>query len=362
MAPQYRIVLKTAAGVKVADVGDFLSLAYTKQVNAPGLCQFVLNGEHAAVSLLELDSQVEVYRRDNAQGIDWYCDFYGLYRGTEQAFSKGLDRFTAFCPGQLSLLGRRHILYPAGTASRSEFTSVAAETVMKTLVNYNAGASATTGNSRKRNGAITGVSVAADAAGGNTISWSCAWKNLLEQLQAIAQVAGGDFDLVKTGAQAWQFRFYAGQLGTDRSATVTFALEYGNMDEPVYRRMRLDEKTVAVVGGQDTGANRATRTRTGADYSAANDIELFVDGRSNDADAKLDARGDAALDKATARNEFRYKVLQAPSSLYGLHYSLGDLVKARYKAVELTQQVYGVTVSFSGSDAKEVIDVEMRDL
>jgi hypothetical protein len=362
VAPQYRIVLKTAAGVKVADVNDFLSVAYTKQVNAPGLCQFILNGNHAAVSQLALDGQIEVYRRDQAQGIAWYADFFGLYRGTEQTSKAGLDLFTAFCPGQMSFLSRRHILYAAGTASRSEFAAVPAETVMKTLVNYNACANATTGNSRKRNGAITGLSIAVDAAGGSTISWSCAWKNLLDQLQAIAQIAGGDFDLVKTGAQTWQFRFYSGQLGTDRSSTLTFAMELGNMAEPVYRYMRMDEKTVAVVGGQDTGANRAVVTRTGADYSAANDIELFVDGRSDDSTAKLNGRGDAALDKAQARNAFSYKVLQTPASLYGLHYFLGDLVKAKYKSVTVTQQVYAVSVSFDGKDSKEIIDIEMRDL
>ena len=175
MAPQYRIVIRTATGVKVADVSDFLSLAYTKQVNAPGLCQFTLNGNHVAVSLLALDGQVEVYRRDQAQGIAWYADFYGLYRGTEQTSKGGLDQFTAFCPGQMSFLSWRHILYAAGTVSRSEFAAVPAETIMKTLVNYNACALATTGNSRKRNGAITGLSVAADAAGGSTVSWSCAW-------------------------------------------------------------------------------------------------------------------------------------------------------------------------------------------
>ena len=185
---------------------------------------------------------------------------------------------------------------------------------------------------------------------------------MLDQLQAIAQIAAGDFDLIKTGAQTWQFRFYAGQRGTDRSATVTFALELGNMAAPVYRYMRLVEKTVAVVGGQDTGVNRAVVTRTGTDYSAANDIELFVDGRSDDSTAKLNARGDSALDKAQARNAFSYKVLQTPASLYGLHYFLGDLVKAKYKAINVTKQVYAVSVSFDGKDSKEIIDVEMRDL
>ena len=84
MAPQYRIVTKTAAGVKLADVTDYIELAYLKQVNAPGALQFRLNGSHAAINNLELNSQIEVYRRDPVQDIDWYVDFYGLFRGQEQ--------------------------------------------------------------------------------------------------------------------------------------------------------------------------------------------------------------------------------------------------------------------------------------
>ena len=367
MAPQYYIRVKDSGGVDKAVVTDMLSLSYTKQVNAPGLCEFVLNGEHPATAYLDIDSdvdaQIEVWRRDPAQDIDWYIDFYGLYRYTRQYSKDGQDYFVARCPGQMSILGRRIVAWPAGTSNTSEFTSAKAETIMKTLVDANIGPSSShLINGRQRSGFVYTIASATDAAGGNTISWSCAWKPLLEQLQAIARIGGGDFDLVKTGGTEWEFRFYSGQLGTDRSATVTFSLEYGNMGDPVYEKDRINEKTVALVGGQGDGADREIVERQGTDFAFdTDDIEVFVDGRNEDATAKLEAKGDAAIEKYRARNEFSYTVLQTPSSLYGKHYFLGDLVKARYKSIEVTQQVYAVTVKFDGKDGSEDIKVEMRD-
>ena len=88
------------------------------------------------------------------------------------------------------------------------------EYVAKELVKYNLTSSGTTGDARARTVTITGVSIQADAGTGNTISFKCAWRNLLASIQEVAQIGGGDFDLIKTGTQAWEFRWYNGQRGT----------------------------------------------------------------------------------------------------------------------------------------------------
>jgi hypothetical protein len=355
MAAEYRLDIKTAAGVLVAQVTDFLALTYTKRVNQPGTLSFVLAGDHSAIAQLAHNGQVEVWRRDPVNGIAWYCDHYSLYRAQERQYTDH-DVFTARCPGQLSMLDWRIVAWPAGTANRSVFASAKAETILKTLVTYNAGASATTANGRIRNGAITGISSAADAAGGNTLDWSCAWKGLLETLQDIALVAGGDFDLVKTGAQAWEFRFYAGQLGTDRSATVAFAVERGNMANPVYTYNRTDERSVAIVAGQGQESSRSTAVRTGAYYSATNDVETFVDGRNTATAAGLNALGDKVLSNKAPVQSFEFDVLQTPSCLYGSHYFVGDLVTARYDSIEATRKVLGVQVTLD-TDGGETVAV-----
>ena len=358
MSTEYRMDIHTANGVKVAEVTDFWSLSYRRQVNTPGVLSFTVAGGHRVVSQLEHNGQIVLYRRNPNLGLPWTADFWGLFRGQKRSYSDH-DVFEATCPGILTMLGWRVVAWYAGTANRSSFSSVAAETVMKTLVSYNAGANATTANGRIRTGTISGISTQADGAGGNTISVDCAYDNLLEVLQKVAAIGGGDFDLVKTGAQAWEFRWYNGQRGTDRTATLLFALERGNMAEPEYSYDRLDEKTVAIVGGQGEGADRAVVVRTGPDYAAGNDIETFVDARNNTTTDGLNASGDAKLQDARARQQFGYRVVQTPGCAYGVHYGLGDLVKAQYGPVNVTQKIVGVSVSLDRNGA-ERIDVEMQ--
>lgn len=355
MSAQYKISLMSAAGVVVAEVTDYRWLAYSKRVNEPGLLQFELNGTHAAVSLLEDDSQVIVYRRNTDLGLDWTPDFYGFYQA-EQRNRTDTEKFTASCPGQMSLLARRIIAWYASVANRTTFTNAKAETMMKILVNYNAAALATTANGRFRAGAITGLTVETDSSRGNTISFTCPSANLLKALQDIAAIGGGDFDVVRTGAATWNFRFYPGQLGTDRTATVLFASERGNVSEVTYDRNAIDEKTVAIVGGQGDDSARQIALRTSTAYSAANDIEVWVDARSV-ASTGLNNAGDVALFKAREREQFEFKILQTPATAYGIHYFLGDLVSAKYGTVSLTQKIQDVTVRFDGNTGKEEIQI-----
>src|SRR5690606_30648784 len=138
------------------------------------------------------------------------------------------------------------------------------ETVMKALVTYNATSSGTTADGRIRNVATGGltITVEADGGGGNTVDWYCAHDHLLETLQKLARIAGGDFDLIKTAATTWDFKFYDGQRGTDRSSSVIFSLDHGNMARPRYQIDRREERTVAIVGGGGEGDDRTFVTRT----------------------------------------------------------------------------------------------------
>lgn len=355
---EYKVIVYAADGTKLAEVTDFQTLVVARKVNAPGMIRFRLAGDHAAVGLLEDKSLVEAWRRDRGMGMDWTLELVGLYRYQKRQYT---DRslFEAMCPGVLCKLGWRQILWYAGTASRTKFTGAKAETIMKTLTSYNAGASATVANGRLREGAITGLSVETDASHGNTIDHFCSWDNLLESLQAAARIGGGDFDLVRTGAATFEFRWYLGQLGTDRHTTVTFALEYGNMGNPVYEYDRMDERTVALVGGQGEAGARDTTEVTGPDYAADNDIETFVDARDVDTADGRTSRGNKAMDEKRARPGFSFQVLQTPGCFYGLHYFLGDLCTARYDVVEQTVKVMGVTMTVDEGGEKVEVETEI---
>lgn len=230
---------------------------------------------------------------------------------------------------------------------------------MKTLVDYNAGANATVLNGRKRAGVMTGVSVETDGGGGNALDWYCAPKagrTLLKELQDLAQVAGGDWSLAKTGANAWEFRWHVGQLGEDLTATVIFSLAYDNMANPRARIQRAQEQTVALVAGQGEGEKRVFVTRTGANYGAGNDIEVFVDARDIASTAGLNAKGDRVLEEAVALEGFDFDVLQTVASAYGKDYDLGDLVTvvSPFTGLAMSRCVQAVAVKVLENGGEEI--------
>lgn len=381
MAGEYYIELRNfTTGARIAVVtgatgsgsgarNGFLRVVCRKRVNAPGEIQIDLPGDFPGLWSLADKTQVLLFRRDSARGIDWYKEAVGLYRDPDYANKGGQRQVTITCPGLMSILSWYHVLWPANVANRTVFTTAKAETIMKTLVDRNAvAANATASAGRDRDARDYGVGIQADAAGGNTIDWTANRSHtLLEELQALALVAGGDFDLIYNSSTSRQFRFYAGQLGTDKSATITFAENLGNMDNVRFKRTRSTERTAALVAGVGQESARATTIRTGTNYGSTNDIEVFVDAKdlgANDSAANRQARGDKRLDELESRDEFSFDVVQTQGTYYGPSgtgsYTLGDLVTAvRPDGVSVAQQVYGATLSWAPGQ-KEAIGIEVR--
>ncbi len=359
--PDYRIDVRDTSGTLQAVVTDHRWLHYSKGVNEVGLLQFALGADNNAVEYLTDKALVEVWRRDRHRDVDWHCDYYGMVRTYQYDYPASGETYTVWAPSIAHILTWRHVAWTANYANRSTFSATAAETVGNTLVSYNACANATTGNGRLRDGAITGLTVEANGAAGNTVTWNCAYANLLTTLQDLARVGGGDWDVVTTAPATWQWRWYEGQLGTDRTATVLFALNRGNMANPRYTMSRAAEKTVAIVAGQGEGSDRATVIRTGTNYNATtNNIETFFDGRSESTTAGLNSKGDAALDAAEARAELSFDIIETPSCVYHRDFDLGDLVTARYRDIETTVKIGGVSISVKedGSESKTFSLVE----
>lgn len=370
MPAQYKIILYSPAGVKQAEFVDFDWLTYTKRINAPGSLKFRVGANHAALAYFVDKAQVEVYRRNTDPDIalDWYADFTGILRDdTLEQTAEGRDIITLEAKGALHMLEWRWIDWKANIANKSAFTSVKAETLLKTLAQYNITSSATVVNGRNSDGTMSSpvsISIQADAAGGNTIgSWGCAWRPLLEELQAIAKVAGGDFDLIKTGAATYQFNWYLGQRGTDRRTganAVKFDTKLGNMARPKIVRQRSRVRTKAIVAGSGTEAAREYASRTGNGYAADNVIEVFVDARNAGAGANLAAEGDTKLAEYRLFEDLSFKVLQMPTCYYGKHYcasgAIGDLVNVAYQTYSAAHKITAVTVSWD--EKGENVEVE----
>ncbi len=353
----YRVDVYDTSGNKQAELVDFEFITLTKQVNQPGLLKLGISGEHWLLDSLQDKWVFEVMRKPS--GYDWQREFVGIYRWFKWQHG---SRPTAevVCDGLLSKLGWRIVAWTAGYTNRSQFTSQAAETIANTLVYYNAGAGALQTNGRLRDGVISGLGVETNQGGGNTLDWYCAYSNLLNTLQDLAKIGGGDFDLVRTGSTTCEWRWYSGQLGSDKTADIVFAMERGNMANPVYTDDRRKEKTVAVVGGQGEENDRQVVVRQGSNYSSNNDIEVFVAATDVATTAGLQVRGDQKLDELKAVQGFDFEVLQTEAYKYGVNYQMGDLVTAinPYNGQSATMKVDAVAIALD-RDGKETIEVDV---
>lgn len=359
---QYALHIYNASGVKQAVVTDFQNLSYIRRVNKPGAVWFSLVGDHP-ISAAIGDKWMVNIRRQREDG-SWDDEIWALHRDEQWTYFSDGSMFASYSQGIKSMLGWRVVNWSTAYDDRSLFDSEKGETIMKTLVNYNAAASATIANGRKREGAITGLTVQSDSAGGNTIDWRCHGDNLLKTLQELALPAGGDFDLVVTTPTAFNFRFYSGQLGTDLSATIVFSMNNHNMANPQYSVARSSEKTVAAVWGRGERSARNYATRTGTNYNVStNNIEIYVDAKSIEAEDTdgLNSKGDLKLDELESKDKFVFKVIQNEGYRYRENYNLGDLVTTinPFTGTSETMQVKAVAISLSEGGHEE-IEVELE--
>jgi len=372
--PLYKFRFRDSAGALIGELGyshqsDATSsgvswFQYYKHVTGAGYLEMELNGDLAFLSGLDEDGQIEVWRKVDDE--DWYIDFLSLNVGDyEKKWPDGIERYLYRGPGKNDLLSRAIVAWYAGYASRSSFTSDPAETIMKTLVTYNLTASATIANGREdtftSNFTIT---AAADAAGGNSVDWFCSWDNVLESLSALSKIGGGDYSLTRDpdsdgSYTKFEFRFHAGQLGTDRTATVKFSLPLGNMANPVIRRKALNTSTAAIVGGPGEGSARLITVRDASSHTSDRHREMFVNAPNTKTTAGRQAAGDSALEQHQPLVSFSWDVLQTKSLRYGVEYVLGDLATAIRPdtSASTTQKITGVRVAMN-SDGVETIKID----
>lgn len=358
MSAQYRIDLLSPAGVKLEEIIEYQSLRYVKKRNAPGELQFTLNANSPKILQIDEDAQIEVWRRNKQYGLDWYCDFYALHRSaTEVTSATGV--YTAICPGQLDKLNDRIVAYYSGAVNRSYFTVKPAETILNTLAVYNLTSAGTTTDSRVRLATMPGVSVETDQARGPVVAlWDCAEEVLLETMQKLAAQYKVAFDLVKTGANTWEWRYIEND---DVSDEQVFALERGNVRQVTLKKDRTGERTVAIVGGKGEGILKNYREVTGLNYDASsNNREMYVGATGEDTNDELDYQGGKALFAVESKPIVDFDILQTPTSYYGLHYNINSLVTGRYKGTDYQYVVSEVSVDFSSG--KEEITVKLEDV
>ncbi len=375
MAARYQIIIRDQAGLQVAILTTWISLAYVLRLNDVGGYTLELDGDLAVINDFIVDGQVEIRRRDQDAGIDWYTDFQGFHRTQQQRNAQdGASIYTSQGVDFKHLLARRAILY-RDTSDEAAKTGPG-ETVMKSYVDENAGPGATS-PPRLFDGVFPGLAIQVDGAAGPDWDGNKPYRPLLDTLREIADATDVDFDLVATGPVAFEFQAQAAPLGLDRTtvgidpgtglngagnAPVIFSLDFGNMEIPALTTHRLNEITAAIVLGQGAEGNREVVERTSA--ATADSPWNRIEGNKlanqvEDIDG-LNAVGDAMLQELQARIVFTFQALQIPATLYGRDYFVGDRVTARYGGTERNFQVTAATITVAAG--REDIQIEVSDV
>lgn len=359
----YQVWLKNTSGIRVAVFDEWQSLSYTKSLNAIGEATLSINGNDSRKSLFTLDSQLEIYRRDTAGGSavsSWYLDWEGLVRYQQREVGpSGLLTMTIRAQDYKELLMRR-LIVPASGADFTTQSAVAGDTAAVYFVKQNIADDA---GSRQ----IANFTAQTAAGSASSISYQARYDKLYTVLRSIINSAtaagtGFDFDVVGTGAVTWEFRTYVPILGTDRSATMTFSLEFGNLTTPLYVDNRASEATVAYVLGQGEGSSRTVTTVTNStaeDDSPFNRREVKASSQSSSTTEATNV-GEALLRKGRRMQSLTFQPVQTTGTRYGSEWTLGDKVTAVFDGVEFVVQISSVNITSSAS-GDEIIKAGLRN-
>jgi hypothetical protein len=356
MAISYTVITYDSAGTRTSYISDVLDVVVSRAVNGIDMARITVGGTSAAVQYLTYGSILEIYREDRDAGIAYYREFAGMMRLIDTVVAD-VTTVTVQAVGFAALLADRIVAWKSGVSNRSTFSASPAETILKTLFDYNLGSNATTANGRLLGGALTGATTTASGGAGNSLSISVAGQNLLTAMQRIQEAAGGDFDLVYTAPATYTYTWYTGQRGTNRSSTVIFSVANGTIGQLRIVTDRIVDATAAIVAGQGEGVYRSYVTRPASLPTGLNLRERWVDARNQSTTAEYQQLGDIVLAEAERqRSRIEVQILQSEALRYGRDYVLGDLVSVYTGSTTLTRKVQSVGLHFS-SDGSEAVDV-----
>lgn len=307
---------------RVAMLDDFQKLQVVKRLNKMGAWVLDLNASvETALLLTQPGWGVEITRASDGEHL-----ISGPMTKVDRKRDKGVNAVTVFGVDDMVHLNDRLVHPQPATAappysvSEHDVRTGVCSTILRQYVDVNLGPSAL--GSRK----VTGLTLAADPVAGSSVTGRGRWQNLLTFLEELALAGGGlAFDVRQSGTTL-EFVVWA---PTDKSATVKFSVELGNLASYEYS-LAAPEASYIVCGGGGEGTARTIRERTGSadvvDWSRR--IEKFVDRRDTTDTTELDQEITKALDEGQTETTVSFEPIDLPGMSYLDNYQLGDRVAA----------------------------------
>ena len=363
MAVEYNVYIYNSAGVLQGLTSDFGSVQVAKVVNGYDTLGIVVPYTSPLQQYLVTGSRIEVYRANLDIGIPLTLEFSGVVVKT--TFKYGRQKlWDVVAVGWEYILSYRIIAYNEDKRNHSEWVGIAASTIINDILVKNLGTDSVTVGIADRavSGLITGVSATTTGLGNVLTVSDMSYKNVLTAIQEIALQGNVDFAFLWNKATSgFDFNVGSPTLAYDRSGTVTLSVDNGTINN--FSRV-IDETqsfTQAIVRGQGTANATIRVVRPATPLTELSSREAFFDvSTAGNNTAFLNSYGDAKLQEMAKKVEsVQIDVQQTPSTLYGLHYSIGDLVSVDLVTEIVVMQVNAVTLSMDESGV-EIVKVQLE--
>jgi len=331
----------------LGEIDDYESLIFTRVYHGIGSFELHINLNKPNASLLQKGRLIMLSPTK-----------VGIIKHYEVAISEdgaGGETLKVTGPALSGILKQRVTVPPVGQAY--DRLTALAETVMRHYVTANA--ISPVDSSR----AFTMLINSPDLTRGGQLTWQSRYKQLDEELEAIALASGLGW-VVKLDLEQgkWVFDVLQGRDLTSTQDTlppVIFSVDYDNIESQQYVDSDLNYRNVGYVGGQGEGEEReivVVGTGTGLARH-----EVFIDARDigegsedpppspEQITARLIARGDQKLAEYAKLQTFEAQILTHGPFAYGTDWDLGDIVTVQNRK-------WGVTLDARITEVTEVYE------
>lgn len=361
---RYQVDRYAADETRVETIRSVHSMIYTRKLNDIGGLQLVMPQKVWKPGDWEVGQVLELWREKNGL-FQLQNETAYLVQDVDYYNQSGRNLLRVYALDANFLLGTRIVASPAGTAE-TELTGKA-DDVMKDIVRNEFMNSGGTAPER----VIPTISVQANVSQSAEVTKGCAWQNVLQALQELAESAEEQgvptyFDLVRTGA-AFNFRTYVNQRGVDHSRTSgdvrLVGEQYGNLADARLSIVHSEAWNYVYAGGQGEGTDREIKevsdeTRIGLGYPYGRK-EYFKDARNQEEADGVEADAYAALAKGKPKTTMTGKLRDTPGMQYGIDYGFGDVLSVEAFGDTIDCQVSSLRMSYD-SENGEAFEIYLK--
>lgn len=313
---EWHVYARDQAGVRQGEIDDYLDLEMIPAFCDVGVWTMSLNA----------DAQMAANLMQPGWGIVAVRDGVAIFSGPTDARTFTVDANT----NQIELSGfddniwlkNRNVspvpstMGPSYAAQQSDNRSGVASTIIQQYVNVNLGPGAVT--TRR----LSGLTLAADPAVGSTVSGVGRWDNLLVFIQTLATSGNVGFRITQVGNGL----VFSTSAPVDRSASVKFSIELGNLSKFEYSASRPTSNHVFVGGDGDSTSRTILELNDGQSVATWGRIEGdFVSASDTTDTVAMTQSANDALSAGSEQDSLNVTPIDTPNCMYGIHYGLGDI-------------------------------------